>query len=111
MKQLLDELLGTLADLLQSGYASVHPDTAITLDNLATRCEDNGLHTGAALLNRISQALQDRRHTLAKDDLRLTDEVCRAVRYTVLCQEKLNQLTVNERWQKLAEPASDQVKA
>ena len=46
MRELLDDLMTALTDLLQCGFASCPPETAERLKRLGARCENTGLHTG-----------------------------------------------------------------
>ena len=54
MTQLLDELERAVTDLLQSGLDTGGPAACARLRTLAVRCEDAGLHTGAALARELA---------------------------------------------------------
>lgn len=88
MKELLDEGLFVLSDLLQSGAGSCHPETGERLQGLSQDWEASGLHTGAQLLTQIAQALEARRHGGAGDPMLLMELVGNAARYTQFCQQK-----------------------
>lgn len=97
MKDLLDEMQRALADLMLSGYSSGR-DTFRKFQQLAEACARSGLHTGAVLMEGIARDLENRSHALQKEDLALTAGVCRAVRYTELCKEKLQETDIETRW-------------
>jgi len=88
MRELLDDGLSALADLLQSGADSCHPETERRLERLGREWEDAGLHTGSALLAQIAQALAARRHGGEGEEPGLMELVDRCARYTRLCQQK-----------------------
>lgn len=97
MTDLLHEMETALTDLLQTGLATWSNDQRFV--KLAEDCEAHGLHTGAAMMNRIGQLLQARSHTNLKDDHPLAAEVCRTVRYITLCREKNREDAILARWQ------------
>ena len=99
MKALLDDLERALTDLLQMGLATAGPDVAKGLTELSDRCEDTGLHTGAALFAEISRLLTQRSHTLDKTDLPLTAAICRAEYYITLCRTRMAEEDIRARWQ------------
>jgi len=101
MKELLEEILEALAGLLQSGFATAPPLASEHFDELARRCEDTGLHTGAALLREVSAQLSRRRHAAEKQDQPLADAVCRAARYTALCIGRADETEITARWETL----------
>ncbi len=103
MTELLKEIGQILGDLLRSGLDTGGPSAAEKLRALSGRCEAAGLHTGAALLDELAGKLAARPHALQKDDLPLTDTLCRLVRYEELCRQKLQEESVVARWQCLAE--------
>lgn len=88
MKGLLEDGLTALADLLQSGAASCHPETEQHLEQLGREWEDAGLHTGGELLKQLSQTLAQRRHGGGGDRLDVMELVDRCARYARLCQQK-----------------------
>lgn len=96
MTDVLDEMETALTDLMQSGLATW--GDAARFEKLAEVCEAHGLHTGAALMGRIGQQLNDRAHALEKNDLQLAESVCRAVRYINLCREKSQEDIILARW-------------
>ena len=103
MTELLDDIELVLTDLMQSGFSTGGPAAAKRMHNLSLMCEDQGLHTGGALLSEIETALDARAHALEKDDLSLAAAVCRAARYIQLCREKLQEEQITQRWQSIAE--------
>ena len=98
MKELLEEILEALAGLLQSGFATAPPLASEHFDELARRCEDTGLHTGAALFTRLGELLQSGRHQLSPEPLPLAEAVSRAARYVTLCRERLALDAAEEDW-------------
>ena len=98
MNELLQEMEQALADLLRSGL-DTGSGAAVQLRALAVRCEDTGLHTGAALLTELADRLEVRGRTLNKDDLPLTETLCRLAHYRELCAEKYQEEAILRRWQ------------
>ena len=98
MKELLQEIQQALADLLRSGLDAAGPTAADRLRRLADRCEDTGLHTGAALLTQLAGQLEARAHAIHKNDLPLTQTLCRLARYCDLCEEKEQEQAILRRW-------------
>lgn len=98
MTELLDQIEEALADLFRSGLDTGAPAAAARLQALAQRCEDTGLHTGAALLARLARDLAARAHTLQKEDLPLADTICRLTQYCALCREKAQEDAIARRW-------------
>ena len=86
MKDLLEEGMEALSDLLQSGALSVHPETEARLARLAQDFEDSGLHTGGKLLQAVADALSARRH--GGETAPLLSCAGPAARYIHLCQQK-----------------------
>lgn len=99
MTELLDDMELALTDLMQSGFSTGGPAAAKRLHDLSLACEDQGLHTGGALLAEMEQRLTARAHAVEKDDLPLAAAVCRTVRYIQLCREKLQEDEIVQRWQ------------
>lgn len=88
MKQLLDDGMAVLCDLLQSGGGSCHPETEERLVRLARDWEAAGLHTGAGLLGETAEALAQRRHGGDRDPRTLMERVSLAARYIRICRQK-----------------------
>lgn len=99
MIQLLDELEEALSDLLQAGADTGAIGEVPRFRTLAAQCEGWGLHTGSALVTELADLLEGRNHQLEKEDLSLTEVLCRTVRYLDLCREKLQEEAILERWQ------------
>lgn len=100
MRELLDDLMTSLTDLLQCGSASCPPETGERFQRLGERCERTGLHTGGAGMKEIGELLEGQRHVQEKDPEPLTRAVCRMVRYVELCREKISLDLVEENWKK-----------
>ena len=100
MKLLLDDMERTLTDLFQMGLATAGPEMAARLAALSERCENTGLHTGAALFAEISQLLSERSHQFRKSDLQITAAICRAAQYITLCRTRLTEDAIRAGWQK-----------
>ena len=98
MRELLDDIQRAMADLMLSGYSS---GEAIShkFRHLGEECARCGLHTGADLMNQIGKTLEIRAHSMQKEDLPLTSEICRAMRYVELCREKLQETDIALRWE------------
>lgn len=108
MKGILEDGLNALADLLQSGASSCHPETEERLERLAKEWEAAGLHTGAELLTNLGQALAQRRHGGgAGDPLNIMSLTGKAARYTRLCLQKYGLDAARERLNQAAEPEED----
>ena len=97
MTELLNDMETALTDLLQSGLATTW--SGEVFGKLAASCEARGLHTGAALMALIQAGLDQRAHTMEKEDMTLTEDVCAAVRYITLCREKCQEQRILTRWQ------------
>lgn len=106
LRGLFEELLAALCDLLQSGAASLPPESASRLTELAQRCEATGLHTGSELCTRLYELLQNQRHQFSADPLPLAETVSRAAQYIFLCRQKLALDAAEEKWNKETEETS-----
>lgn len=102
MMELMEQLEEILSDLLQSGADTGALSAARRLEALAPRCESCGLHTAHTLLTELAAVLKERSHQLEKDDLPLTQLLCRTSRYMELCREKLQEETILERWNRFS---------
>lgn len=100
MKLLLDDMERALTDLLQMGLTTAGPEMAARLAALSERCENTGLHTGAALFTEISQLLSERSHQFQKSDLQITAAICRTAHYMTLCRTRLSEDHIRAGWQK-----------
>ena len=98
MRDLLDDMQRAMADLLLSGYSS-GAGISHRFRSFGEACARSGLHTGAELMERVAQSLEDRSHAMQKEDLALTGEICRAMRYVELCTEKLQETDIALRWE------------
>lgn len=99
MTTVLDDLQQALTDLLQMGLATAGPEMGKRLDRVSQRCEDSGIHTGAALSAEISRLLTQRSHSMDKTDLELTAVICRAQYYITLCRTRMTEEDIRLRWQ------------
>ena len=99
MRELLQELEQALTDLLQMGLATAGPDMADRMKALSDKCENTGLHTGKKLLAALSEALSQRNHSMEKSDHRAAEAVFRAQHYIILCQTRLTEEEIRDRWQ------------
>ena len=99
MRELLDDLERGLTDLLQMGLATAGPDMARRLEDLGTRAENAGLHTGGALFAEIARLLSERSHIMDKTDMSLTAAVFRAEHYITLCRTRMTEEDIRRRWQ------------
>ena len=69
MRELLDDLMTALTDLLQCGFASCPPETAERLKRLGARCENTGLHTGGTGMKEIGELLEELCGTLPGENV------------------------------------------
>lgn len=97
MKELLDDMERAMADLMLSGYAT-GAELAGRFRNLGTECSRIGLKNGGAWMEEIARALEQRTHSVRKEDLVITELLCRAVGYVRLCREKLQEEEIAVRW-------------
>lgn len=100
MNQLLEEMERVMADLMLSGYSS-GAGIAHRFRTLGDECARLGLHTGAELMETVARELEERTHTIQKEDLALTGDICRALRYVELCREKLQETDITVRWDRI----------
>lgn len=98
MTELFDQMESILTDLLRAGYRTASPGMIDSIRTLSENAEAAGLHTGAVLLRSISDLLNERQHTMQKNDLDLTDAISRLVRYIDLCRERLTEDAIRDRW-------------
>lgn len=103
MNQCISEMEAALADLLQTGLDTGAGSSAAELARLAERCEACGLHTGSALLARLSGLLEERAHTLHKQDGPLLELVFQTERYIALCRERWQETEILRGWQERQE--------
>lgn len=99
MNHCLTAMEARLTDLLQAGLDTGAQDGAADFRLLAERCEACGLHTGCALMERLSCLLEARTHTLDKRDAPLIDTIFQAERYIALCRERRQEIENLEGWQ------------
>ena len=99
MNDLLDDLERGLTDLLQMGLATAGADMVRRLRDLSDRAEAAGLHTGADLFSQIAKLLDERSHTMAKNDLDIASAVFRAEHYITLCRARMTEEDIRRRWQ------------
>lgn len=99
MRDLIPELEQALTDLLLLGLATAGPEMGARLEALSRKCELTGLHTGSALFAELAQAIMERSHTMEKSDHRAAETMCRARHYITLCQTRMTEEDIRERWQ------------
>ena len=97
MKELLNEMERAMADVMLSGY-SAGTGIASRFRELSNECDRYGLHTGSELMAQIARALEQRTHSMEKEDLALTGHICQAAHYVTLCKEKLQETDIVLRW-------------
>ena len=98
MRDLLDDMMTALTDLLQCGFASCPPETEERFRRLGAGCENTGLHTGGTGMKEIEELLERQRHAQEKDPEPLIRAVSRMVRYVELCREKMSLDLVEDNW-------------
>lgn len=97
MKELLDDMERTLADLMLSGYGT-GAELAGRFRRLGDECRRIGLQNGGLWMEEIAAALEQRTHSIQKEDLALTELLCRAAGYVRLCREKIQETQIIARW-------------
>ncbi len=98
MNELIGQIEQALADLLQSGLSTRSAAAVPEIHELADKCERVGLHTGAKLLTELEAALEQRSHTITKQDIPITAIICRLAQYLQLCREKMQEELIEQRW-------------
>lgn len=99
MNQCLNAMEARLTDLLQTGLDTGSRDSAANFGQLAEQCEACGLHTGHALMERLSDLLDERTHTLKKQDSPLMEVIFQAEHYIALCRERWEEIEILRGWQ------------
>lgn len=99
MNRCLNAMEAHLTDLLQTGLDTGAGDSAADFGRLAEQCEACGLHTGHALMERLSNLLDARTHTLHKQDDRLIETIFQAEHYIALCRERWQEIEILRGWQ------------
>lgn len=106
MNRCLNAMETCLTDLLQTGLDTGSGDSAAEFKQLAEQCEACGLHTGSALMEKLSDLLDIRTHTLNKQDTPLLDVIFQAEHYITLCRERWQEIEILHGWQN--NPKQDQ---
>lgn len=99
MNRCLDAMETRLTDLLQTGLDTGAGDGAADFAGLAEQCEACGLHTGGALMARLSGLLEARPHAMEKEDGPLLEVLFQAEHYIALCRERCQELEILRAWQ------------
>ncbi len=99
MNHCLNDMEACLTDLLQTGLDTGAGDSAAEFVRLAEQCEASGLHTGQALMERLSKLLDERTHTFAKQDETLMEIIFQAQYYITLCRERWQEMEIMRGWQ------------
>ena len=97
MNALLDDMERAMADLMLSGYGT-GAELAGRFRLLGEECSRIGLQNGGAWMEEIALGLEKRTHSIQKEDLALTENLCRAASYVRLCREKIQETQIIERW-------------
>lgn len=108
MNQCLDAMEARLTDLLQTGLDTGAGESAEDFGRLAEQCEACGLHTGRALLERLSGLLGERAHTLHKQDAPLLELIFQAEHYIALCRERWEETEILRGWQERQEQDTEE---
>lgn len=98
MNLCLNAMESLLTDLLQTGLDTGSIDSAAEFKRLAEECEACGLHTGSASMQKLSDLLDMRTHTLNKQDTSLIDTIFQAEHYITLCRERLQEVEILRSW-------------
>lgn len=99
MNDCLNAMETRLTDLLQTGLDTGAGDSAADFQQLAQQCEACGLHTGRALMEQLSNLLDQRTHTLHKQDAPLMEVIFQAEHYIALCRERWQEIEILRGWQ------------
>ena len=99
MNHCLSAMEARLTDLLQTGLDTGAVDRAADFARLAEQCEACGLHTGHALMEQLSNLLNERSHTLHKQDGPLIESIFQAEHYIALCRERWQEIEILRGWQ------------
>ena len=99
MRDLIPQLEQALTDLLLLGLATSGPEMGARLEVLSRQCEHTGLHTGSTLFSELAQAIAQRSHAMEKSDHRAAEAMCRARHYITLCQTRMTEEDIRQRWQ------------
>lgn len=99
MRELLQELEQALTDLLLLGLATAGTDMVARMHGLSRKCEETGLHTGSSLFAELGRAIAERSHSVEKSDHRAAEAIFRAQHYITLCQTRMTEEDIRDRWQ------------
>lgn len=99
MNHCLSAMEARLTDLLQTGLDTGAVDSAADFARLAEQCEACGLHTGHALMEQLANLLNERSHTLHKQDGPLIESIFQAEHYIALCRERWQETEILRGWQ------------
>ena len=99
MKHCLNAMEARLTDLLQTGLDTGAGDSSLDFGQLAEQCEACGLHTGHALMEQLSNLLEERTHTLDKQDGPLIEAIFQTEHYVTLCRERWQEIEILRSWQ------------
>ena len=99
MNHCLSAMEARLTDLLQTGLDTGAGDSAADFARLAEQCEACGLHTGHALMEQLSNLLNERSHTLHKQDGPLIESIFQTEHYIALCRERWQEIEILRGWQ------------
>lgn len=99
MNHCLNAMETCLTNLLQAGLDTGIGDSGAEFKRLAEQCETCGLHTGSALMEKLSDLLNMRTHTLNKQDTPLIDIIFQAEHYITLCRERWQETEILRSWQ------------
>lgn len=86
---LITEVKQEMADLFQSGFATVHDTSIREMRNLSDVSEQYGLHTLSQMLSSLAELIETRRHTTSFDDTKLMDVMCKICRYVEICERRI----------------------
>lgn len=98
MNHCLNAMETCLTNLLQAGLDTGIGDSGAEFKRLAEQCETCGLHTGSALMEKLSDLLNMRTHTLNKQDTPLIDIIFQAEHYITLCRERWQEVEILRSW-------------
>ena len=99
MNHCLNAMEARLTDLLHTGLDTGAGDSAADFRRLAEQCEVCGLHTGSALMGQLSNLLDERTHTLHKQDEPLMAVIFQSEHYIALCRERWQEIEILRGWQ------------
>lgn len=87
--ELISDICREMDDIFQSGFATVHKSSVARIQELSKVSESYGLHTAAQMLEKLSEMIDLRRHSINFDDGKIMDIMCQINRYLEICEKRI----------------------